>query len=78
MQAVGCRAQKVGPRSDCNLLRLDRGVQLIVFFAAISGTLKSRIYGLDNICLASYENKRFNGMLADRQLRNREFAGFDL
>lgn len=35
------------PRSDCKLLRSRRGVQLIVFFRAISETLKKEIYGAD-------------------------------
>src|SRR6266481_9678809 len=45
------------PRSDCKLLRSPGGVQLIVFFSAISETLKKEIYGGDKQCFCPMKTK---------------------
>ena len=45
------------PRSDCKLLRSQGGVQLIVFFSAISETLKKEIYGDDKQCFCAVKTK---------------------
>jgi hypothetical protein len=49
------------------LLRQNRSVQLIVFFAAIREILKREIYRVDKQSFAPYENKR--GVSAARGLR---------
>jgi len=52
-----CGQPGTRPRSDCKLLRSQGGVQLIVFFSAISETLKKEIYGSDKQCFCPMKTK---------------------
>src|SRR5258708_3299539 len=52
-----CGQSGTRPRSDCKLLRSQGGVQLIVFFSAISETLKKEIYGSDKQCFCPMKTK---------------------
>jgi hypothetical protein len=60
------------------LLRQNRSVQLIVFFAAIREILKREIYGRDKQSFVRYENKRGVSAVRGLPIESCEFERFDL